>query len=522
MPLRQSIQKRNAITRLALWVSAMFVATALLGLWLGRVTPFRNVHYAIAAVLLFAVWRRRALFQESIAPVAWRALLAASLVWCLLISLSRWAAFELNGVDFSIFDWMLYSTHSGRLGYSPIYDVNHFGVHSTFLLFLLVPFHAWWPSPLWLVVLGPVCIWAGLFPLRRLSRALLGENGGIELAFALAWLASSWLGHMLNGVFRIEHFIPVLTLWFLVGWMERRPKIWMLALLGMLCAKEDSALAVCCFGLATLAVERDRWKESLTAMAMAALFFVTYAGWLQPLLLGRPAPGYWGFWSDFGESPKEILFNMATSPLRVASKLVTSHWYVFFGPLLFVPFASVRAVAGFFPTFFLLGVANYEQMHEYGGYYASPLVAWALFGVLEVLSRLGKSSVLSGLALTGVLLFPLAWGGYGRTTVVSVERLHDMVSAERALLEEKASQRCVQTVLWPHMSYLDMTPLFELDCTATPGAVALIHPALDTYPFPREKFSNWVRQATDEGRVKALPSGFLLLRAPKASATPVP
>src|SRR5262245_6401953 len=63
-----------------------------------------------------------------------RLLAVAVAVYCVSVQLGRYYSFAINGVDFSIFDWMLYNTNHGSFGYSPIYDVNHFGVHATYVL----------------------------------------------------------------------------------------------------------------------------------------------------------------------------------------------------------------------------------------------------------------------------------------------------------------------------------------------------------------------------------------------------
>jgi uncharacterized membrane protein len=501
--------------RAAFVVALLFVVTGCLGLVVGSPAAFRNPHLALAVALTAVAARAPETFARPLSPRAWRGLVASALVWCALASWSHWAAFRVNGVDFSIFDWMLESTHQGRLGYSPIYDVNHFGVHSTFLLLLLVPLHALAPSPLWLVGVGSVAVWAGCFPLRRLARSLLGVHGGLELTLMLAWLGSSWLGY---GVFRIESLTPVFTLWFLVGWVEKRRGMLGAAALAMLCTKEDAALALASFAVASLLVERRRWPEALAVLLLATTFLATYVGWLQPLLLGKPAPTYLHFWSDFGQTAPEILRAWLSSPAEVAVKLFTSRWYLFFGPLLLLPFLSVQGAAGLLPTFFLLGVSNYDHMRDYGGYYPSPMVAWALFGMLEVAARTRHRRRWWLATVAGLLAFPLFQGDPARSVVIDW-RVRAGLPAARAALAEPASVRCVQTVLMPHLGYpSSLVPLFDDGCLDRPGAAGLLHPQLDLYPQPRERFDRALERLSAAGRTRDLPGGFVYVApAPLAS-----
>jgi hypothetical protein len=70
-----------------------------------------------------------------------------------------------------------------------------------------------------------------------------------------------------------------------------------------------------------------------------------------------------------------------------------------------------------------------------------------------------------------------------------------------------------QTVLFPHLPYrLYPLPFFEPSGTTTPGAVVLLNPKLDTYPFPQVELERMVAEAERRGEVEHLSEGFVLLR----------
>ena len=488
-----------------------------LGPRLGEAAAFRNLQLAIVVAAIAGWVRDRGEWQRPLAPRAWLALIAAGLLWFEAAAVSRFLSFGINGVDFSIFDWMLHSTAHGRLGYSPIYDVNHFGVHSSFLLLGALPFYALHASPYWLLLGGPLLLWAGVFPLRRLVRWGAGEHGGFLLAATLAYLASAWMGRLVADGFRIEAFIPVLSLWSLVGWVERKPSVWSGAGVALLLSKEDCALFLIAFGVGAIFVERLRWRSALTLMTVSAAWLVFYLAWAQPALAGR-APTYLTFWSAFGATPAEMLVGMVTHPLAVARRLLTSGLWLFFLPLAFVPWASPRSAAAMAPTVFLLGTATYEAMHGFSSYYPLPLVALSLFGVLDVVERWRQRRGMltrgkEGLALVALLLFPLVAGGYLKVRPVDLERVKQLEAA-RALLTPDLKV-CAQTVLFPHLGYSSqLVPLFDAACADASGAVALVHPALDPWPFPRETLEALIAGWRTNRNVRELPGGFLLVSAP--------
>lgn len=491
---------------------AMVVAAAL-GPFVGDPVSFRYPQLLISGLLVVGWWKRPVDFTLALDPRAWRLLLGASFVWLQLVALTWFFGFRVNGVDFSIFDWMLESTHHGRLGYSPIYDVNHFGVHSSFILLLWVPLHELVESPLWLVMSAPLVVWMGIFPLRRLVRlACGGPHGAIELAAVLLWVGNGWMARALHGGFRPELLLPLLTLWFLVGWIERNDEIVGLSLVSLLLTKEDSVLFVLGFVVIATLVERWRWRQALLIAVVSVGWLALYVGLLQPRLTGHTQAGYWAFWSDFGTTPRAVAMGMLTHPWSVVVKVATSRWWEFFLPLLLLPFRSLRAAGGLAPTVVLLGAANYPMMRELGGYYALPLLAFSVFGVLDVwavwrssrAAKWGEAVVLVAFGLFAVV------GGYPRAVPVSLA-VHRQL--QHAFDEAKtAPVVCVQTSLFPHLGYSrKLMPLSDIDCIRRPGAVALVHPGMDVLPYEPQLFLEAVKGWQSEFPWRELEGGFVLI-----------
>lgn len=501
-------------SRLALVAAVAMLVAAALGSFVGDAVSFHYPQLVISVLLLVAWWKRPADFALGLDPRAWKALLFASFVWLQVIGLTWFFGFRVNGVDFSIFDWMLESTHHGRLGYSPIYDVNHFGVHSSFILLLWVPLHEVFASPLWLVVSAPLIVWMGIFPARRLVRlACGGPHGALELLVTLLWVSNAWMGRSLHGGFRPEVLLPLLTLWFLVGWIERNDEIVGLSLVSLLCTKEDSVLFVLGFVLVATVIERWRWRQALLITVVSMAWLALYVGLLQPRLTGRAAPPYWGFWSDFGDTPKSVVLGMLSHPWLLTVKVVTSRWWAFFLPLLLVPFRSPRAVGGLAPTVLLLGAANYPMMRELGGYYALPLLAFALFGVLDtwaVWRALPSAKWREGVVLLSLGLFAALGSSYPRTAPVDWQKHDQLAAAWEAA--KTAPIVCTQTSLFPHLGYSRrMLPLSDFGCMKRPGAIALVHPDMDLLPYDPQVFLDEMKRWQTAMPTRTLEGGFLLI-----------
>ena len=85
--------------------------------------------------------------------------------------LLKYYSFDVVDVDFSYFDWMIPSHAKGLSWYSPACDCNHFGVHATYILYFLYPFHRFLNHPLFFVLMHGIVLWMSIFPLKKLLNA---------------------------------------------------------------------------------------------------------------------------------------------------------------------------------------------------------------------------------------------------------------------------------------------------------------------------------------------------------------
>ncbi|MGA9523983.1 MAG: DUF2079 domain-containing protein [Myxococcaceae bacterium] len=477
---------------------------------------FRNWQTALSPLLLVALLWRGDLAALGRVDVPRRLVLAfgaSTLAWCIGLQLSRYGSFAINGVDFSIFDWMLYNTNHRQFMYSPIYAVNHFGVHPSYVLLPLVPLHRLFETPLMLVMVTALSVWAAVIPLWKLTQRLLG-NGAWPVLVSLAYLTCPWVAVLLDGGFRPEVLYPVFGLTFALGWVERRARLWIPAVVLFLAIKEDAAFYVTAVAAGVLVFERSRWRAGLGLLVGSLSLLALNIGVVQPLALEGSTmrqPGYLHFWGHLGGSLPEILGSMVRAPHRIALDVLQSGWWRMLLPLLLLPFASRLPLMGMLPTLFLLGSASYGMMRNFKTYYPVTLVPFVLWGLLEAwrnVERLKlRGRVRDAVFVVAVLTFPLVGGGYAKSAPPDFA----LLAQTRALGERLSSHQgavCTQTALFPHLPYsLDLQPLFEEGCLDRPGAVAVVNLSLNPYPLGTERLEAFARSA----RAEAFGDGFLLL-----------
>jgi len=499
-------------TGLAVFVSAAFLCSVPVSWFHPQWGSFRTAGIALCGVVLLtlAVQRRFAKgdLRASLPRWALGLFWGSALVYFVAATVSRFGAFAINGIDFSIFDWMLESTLRGRFMYTPIYRVNHFSVHPSYVMLLLVPLHALWRSPAMLLVFGAGLVWAAGIPLWQLAMAETGEEGIALLAVVALW-GNPWTASLTAGGFRIESFYPLGVLLLLSGWVRSKPVTFWAGAVLLLSIKEDAALYLGAFAVGGLLFDRARWRELLGLLAASLAVLVVDVKFVQPLAsaAGR-APGYVKFWAGYGASMPEVAWTALGHPGRVVWDVVRSAWWRFFGPALFLPLLEVRSLFAVAPGMLMLGMASYPMMRGYLGYYAVPMVGFAFWGILRFAGR--PSPVARGAGVAALLLFPIIGGGQLLTPKPDWAALRGIAAARRRL-NGSSNPVCVQTVLFPHLPYtLDLHAL-NARCLGEPGAVALVALDADPIPYTRSELVQRVATARANGRAEAFEGGIYLL-----------
>ncbi len=506
---------------LCLFVAAIFLPF-LEAFSISEKVSFRNYQYGFSAlVLLFYFLKKpKQLFDLNLSRYQLAVFFAAVASLFIGTTLLYFASVKLNGIDFSIFDWMLYNTYNGRFMYSPIYDVNHLGVHPSWIVFLLLPFHYVFSSPLFLVLLGPLLVFLSVLVLYKIAK--FQKLTDIDaLLICLSFSTTPFVATVMNNGFRIECFIPLALLSFIYFWQKKSTLGIIVAALLFLAIKEDLALYMASFSCAGLFFSgRKRLCFSLILISIALLSFNLL--WAQPYFLSDKTlrPTYLNFWAHYGSDKKEILISLLTSPLILTKDLVSSGWWKLYGILLFLPLFHRTFLIASLPGILILGSASsYKAMHQYGHYYPLVLVIFSFAALISLYNHLPRfySKKLWRLL---VFVFPLFHEGWFNINKPDFTTLNALKEA-KSYLERSHSDKviCSQTIAFPHLGYqLELKPL-DSKCLKRRDSIGLLVLDKDPYPYKKDQLLSWLDKAKDhtQERLKEFGSVKLIIPQPSAS-----
>jgi len=422
-------------------------------------------------------------------------------IWMLVSELLNFQAFRVNAFDFGVFDWMLESTLRGRFLYSPVYGVNHFGVHQTWWMLPLVPLHWLWRSPYLLLVVNVVLLLGAAGLLSHLAHRVAP---GLAPLAVIALLTCPWVGRLLHDGFRPESAFPL----FIIGAADalQRRRAWAVVAwgIGLCLVKEDAPLYVLAFAAGAALLRRLPPAPAAGLFLAGSAILLVDLEVIRPWQLGPTLPGYTAFWSGYGHGPVEVVSTALRHPLRATWDVLGSGWWTVLLPCLLLPLSEPLAVISISPGVLMLGLASHPAMRRWEGYYPVPIVAIALVAVVAFAHR--DAARRRSLAAVALLAFPLFGGGYLR-----VHRPDQVVrsglASLRARADALAGPLCVQASIYPQLGYPDALELLGPACRARPGSRLLLHPALPPWPESAAEIQAF---AAGPG-ARLLPGGFVLV-----------
>jgi uncharacterized membrane protein len=281
-----------------------------------------------------------------------------------------WFNLRLPHGDSAMYEEHLWNLTHGK-GFRSYLDQGLFlGEHLQVVHVLLLPLHVLFPSHLTLELAQSVILALGAWPLFNIARRHSGSEWAAAL-LGLAYLAYFPLQYLDISIdlktFRPNSFgIP--TLLAALDLLERRRWGWATFWLVItLSAQEDWAIPLALVGLWLVLhgplreVDADRRREivygaSLFVFGVVYLWFALNVA--IPWFRGGATVHTASYFSKFGNSPTEIIFNMLTRPSLLWSVVVTSAAAVYalrlLLPIGFLPLRSPSRLAVAAPLFLLL------------------------------------------------------------------------------------------------------------------------------------------------------------------------
>lgn len=341
-------------------------------------------------------------------------------------------AWLMMGLFTIIFTWMNWQLYNGLLiphGDSAMYEEHlwnfshgkgfrsyldqglFWGEHIQFIHLFLLPLYLIWPSHLTMELCETVALAVGAIPLYRMA-VRHSNSTTTGKAMVAAYLCYFPL-HFLDISIDLKTFRPIsfgvpLLLFALEAIELKRWKTAIILLLLTLAAKEDYAIILGPLGLwiAWRAFQERKQAASKASPSISeklktiapgiglSLFAVAYLALvvlvLIPLFRDGEKVHYVGYFSQFGETPKEIVENLLFNPSLLFGRLVRPdtlmNLLAFLVPLGFLPLFSPSRLLVVAPLFTLLclnEVASDPRHHFHAP--IVPILAWAAaFGVTNI------------------------------------------------------------------------------------------------------------------------------------------
>ena len=464
----------------------------------------------------------------------WLAILAvlAFIIFFAGLALQRHAAFQ-SGFDLGVYDQVVWNTLHGRLFFytSTGQPLLHLSNHADPILALVAFFYLFHSGPETLLVLQATLVGLAGLPVFWLARQKLHSNFA-----ALSLLAAFLLFPGTETVTLSDFHPPVLAFSFLMFafyFLENRRGGWFLlfAVLAMAC-KEQIPLQVMFLGLYAI-VRHKNWRLGIATIVLAGVWFAVAMLWVIPAFSVTGEHIFLKYYSDFGQSPLQIVSTAITRPDIVLKNLWQPEKLAYlrdlFAPFAFLPLLGLPVLLVGAPSFAINLLSNNPAMHNAArGHYVADVTPWLVWGTLFGLVLVAKVARKKRWALTAaagmLLVVSLGWHWQNGLTPLSPTApkfpvtAHDRIGAALAAEIPANAPVSAQLRLYAHLSnrqiayvipFLNQAEYVFLDVTA------------DTSPLHPNDFRATVQKLLADGQfgVWRADDGFIVLKRGEPNTT---
>lgn len=344
----------EAADSLVLFTGSIFFACAALY----RTDNFYLTAGVLAITLVFAVYAAgrsdlsRFEKMNPIAAAAVAALISIALTaFICFVSYCRHMTYNTACFDMGIFTQMFHSMKqdlSMNTTCERDYLLSHLNVHSSFILYILLPFYALFPSANTLIFAQAILCFSGVIPVVLISKKH-GFNGLFTVFVSFTYSFSTGLISPCFFHFHENCFLPPLLMWLMYA-VDSRKTVLIYILSVMTClVKEDAPLYLICIGLFLLADEKG--KKRIHGAVIAVLALVCFVFIMSRLgITGSADMMMDQRFSNlvFGENSgiSGMVMNILRNPTYFFSLLFSEKSMIFFLqimlPLLFLPFMTKK------------------------------------------------------------------------------------------------------------------------------------------------------------------------------------
>lgn len=355
---------------------------------------------------------RLATRTRGVSPWTWLvlALVVAHASWMSWMQVDMHLGLGTFAYDVGLYDQGVWLLSRGETPFVTLMGRNLLGDHASLILFFLVPVYWVVPGTATLLVSQAMAVAAGALPFYFHARNRLG-HGAFGVLAAIVWLANPAVNGTNMENFHPDGYLGLLVPLAMFAALERRWRLYAVAVILVLMVKEDTVLLVAPLGL-WVALRRDR-RRGWTTVVGAVLAALAGMYLLMRPLIGVPTRNAWRI--PFG-GPWGLVRTVFTDPAAVVRHLTSDDrplylWQMtapFAGLFVLSPLLAAVAV----PIVASNTLSTFWYQHSIQYHYSLVAVPPLLFAVIEGARRLrenGRAMVL-GVVVVSSLLTSHLWG----------------------------------------------------------------------------------------------------------------
>lgn len=295
-------------------------------------------------------------------------------------------------VDFSHWAQLLYSIAGTGKPWSLNQELlvpgamNYLSVHfAPFIYILAIPFKVW-PYGETIIIINFLLMISAAIPMYKLALSCHQDKQFALFMVVVLLLYPTFQYTVLYEFGTLRFSIPII-LWMLYFWQKRSMTAYYLFVLLAVFAREEIGLTIMMFGLYLTLFEKQRRAGLITALT-GIVAFAVITQMIMPALRGG---GYqhigMGSFSAFGSSVGEIIINTIKNPALVVQTILypikLANVFMFFLPLLFVPFLAPAILIAILANFGVGLLSNSITHSAFMLYYLSPSIPFIFYGFIK-------------------------------------------------------------------------------------------------------------------------------------------
>jgi len=338
-------------------------------------------------------------------------------IYFTIVSFLRYDHFYTGRFDLGNMAQTVWNTTQGRIFIFTNPDgtdiVSRMAFHSDVFLVLLAPFYMIWSNPKVLLLIQTIIVGAGAFFVYALARDIL-KNKNIALALSFMYLINPSIERANIYDF---HAVTLVT-FFLLGafYFYYQKRFITFSVFALLAAstKEEIWLITAIFGILIFFISKKRVLGS-TIFAISVLAFYYIVWHAIPAARGS---GHFalGFFSQFGNSPGEIIENTILSPLQVINTTLEpsrlSYLQKLFFPVGFLSILSPLYIILAAPDLLINLLSSNDNFQQIYYQYTAPISPFIFITVIFGLKTLLKFIKIPSNLIIIYLIFFSLFGAY--------------------------------------------------------------------------------------------------------------